>query len=273
MSGVSDDPYVRARRVLLDALEALEEHRNAVILVGAQAIYLHVGEGDIAVAVYTTDGDIVLNPAVLADDPKLDALMRSRGFAPDPNPSHVGTWLEPGGVPVDLLVPEAVAGRGSRSADLGLQGNRVARRARGLEAALTDHAPMTISALDPVDGRQISAPVAGPTALLVAKLHKLYERQSNPTRLDNKDALDLYRLLRYIPTETFAEAIPMLLGDDRSRAVTQLALGYLRDLFGTPDALGSQLAEQSVEPLVRPGSIAASCAFLTDDLLVALGIR
>ena len=58
MPGVTDDPYVRARRVLLDALEALDEHRNAVILVGAQAIYLHVGEGDIAVAVYTTDGDI-----------------------------------------------------------------------------------------------------------------------------------------------------------------------------------------------------------------------
>jgi hypothetical protein len=119
MTGVTDDPYVRARRVLLDALEALNEHRNAVILVGAQAIYLHVGEGDIAVAVYTTDGDIALDPAVLADDPKLDALMRSRGFSPDPDPSRVGTWLEPGGVQVDLLVPEAVAGRGSRSADLG----------------------------------------------------------------------------------------------------------------------------------------------------------
>jgi hypothetical protein len=63
MTGVTDDPYVRARRVLLDALEALNEHRNAVILVGAQAIYLHVGEGDIAVAVYTTDGDIALDPA------------------------------------------------------------------------------------------------------------------------------------------------------------------------------------------------------------------
>jgi hypothetical protein len=222
------------------------------------------------VAVYTTDGDIALDPAELADDPKLDALMRSRGFTPDPNPSHVGTWLEPGGVPVDLLVPEAVAGRGSRSADLGAQGNRIARRARGLEAALTDHAPMPIPALDPADDRRISAAVAGPTALLVAKLHKLYERRNNPTRLDNKDALDVYRLLRYIPTETFAETIPTLLGDDRSRQVTQLALGYLRDMFGTPDALGAHLAGQSVSPLGDPESIAASCAFLTDDLLVAL---
>ncbi|GEM_PF-3526940 len=49
--------YVAARRVLLDAYEALGTHRKAVVLVGAQAIYLHVGEGDLAVTPYTTDGD------------------------------------------------------------------------------------------------------------------------------------------------------------------------------------------------------------------------
>src|SRR5436309_1075243 len=118
MPGALDAEYVRARRVLLDALEALKEHRNAVILVGAQAIYLHVGEGDIAVAVYTTDGDVVIDPSVLVHDPKLDALMRSRGFVPDPDPSHIGAWLGPDGVPIDLMVPEAVAGPGRRSADL-----------------------------------------------------------------------------------------------------------------------------------------------------------
>jgi hypothetical protein len=48
--GKDPDPeYIAARRVLLDALEALGAHRKAVVLVGAQAIYLHVGEGDLAV--------------------------------------------------------------------------------------------------------------------------------------------------------------------------------------------------------------------------------
>lgn len=42
-----DELYVIARRVLLDALEALGEHRNATILVGAQAICLHTGEADL----------------------------------------------------------------------------------------------------------------------------------------------------------------------------------------------------------------------------------
>jgi hypothetical protein len=89
MTGVTDDPYVRARKILIDALMGLAEHLNAVILVGAQAIYLHVGEGDLAVAPYTTDGDIALNPAALAGDPKVDALMRRAGFSPDPDPSHI----------------------------------------------------------------------------------------------------------------------------------------------------------------------------------------
>jgi hypothetical protein len=45
--------YVLARRVLLDALQALGSQRDAVVLVGAQAIYLHVGEADLAVPVMT----------------------------------------------------------------------------------------------------------------------------------------------------------------------------------------------------------------------------
>jgi hypothetical protein len=270
MTGVTEDPYVRARKILLDALVGLAEHLNAVILVGAQAIYLHVGEGDLAIAPYTTDGDIALNPAALAGDPKIDALMRRAGFTPDPDRSHVGTWLAPGGVPVDLLVPEAVAGRGSRSADLGPQGNRIARRAKGLEAALVDNVTMTMTALDPADGRRISVAVAGPTALLIAKLHKLYERQKSPSRLDNKDALDIYRLLQAIPTETFADTIPVLLSDERARDVTHLGLSYLRELFGAPDAPGSRMAGLGVESLDDPERIAASCAFLTEDLLAAI---
>jgi hypothetical protein len=38
MPGEPDPEYVAARRVLLDALEALGGHRRAVVLVGAQAL-------------------------------------------------------------------------------------------------------------------------------------------------------------------------------------------------------------------------------------------
>lgn len=44
MSPTGDaDLLVAARSALLDALEALHAHRDAVIVIGAQAIYLHTG--------------------------------------------------------------------------------------------------------------------------------------------------------------------------------------------------------------------------------------
>jgi hypothetical protein len=50
MPGVPDPIYVAARRALLNALDALQPHLEALVLVGAQAVYLHAGEGDLAVA-------------------------------------------------------------------------------------------------------------------------------------------------------------------------------------------------------------------------------
>ena len=40
MAGEPDPLYVAARHVLLDALEAIEPHLSALVLVGAQAVYL-----------------------------------------------------------------------------------------------------------------------------------------------------------------------------------------------------------------------------------------
>ncbi len=78
-----DPEYVLARRVLLDALEALGDQRDAVVLVGAQAIYLHTGDADLAVAPYTTDGDLALDPSRLMEDPKLAEAFRGAGFSAD----------------------------------------------------------------------------------------------------------------------------------------------------------------------------------------------
>ncbi len=63
MPGEPDPLYVRARRALLDAGEALDAHRDVIVLVGAQAIYLHTGDADLAVAEYTTDADFACHPA------------------------------------------------------------------------------------------------------------------------------------------------------------------------------------------------------------------
>lgn len=47
---VVDPIYIEARRVLLDALTALAPQGAAVIVAGAQAVYLRTGDADIAVA-------------------------------------------------------------------------------------------------------------------------------------------------------------------------------------------------------------------------------
>ena len=67
--------YVAARGVLLDALDALSEQREALILAGAQAIYVHTGAADLAVAEFTTDGDLVVNPEQLKPQPRLSEAM------------------------------------------------------------------------------------------------------------------------------------------------------------------------------------------------------
>lgn len=68
-----DEIYVLARGVLLDALQALGSHADAIVVVGAQALYLRVGESDLAVAPYTEDGDLALDPAHLAEIPPVEA--------------------------------------------------------------------------------------------------------------------------------------------------------------------------------------------------------
>ena len=209
--GFALDPrYVAARRVLLDALFALAPHGKAFIVAGAQAVYLRTGLNDIAIAPYTTDGDLALDPTLLGDDPELETTMRDAGFQLLKRAGAVepGIWTrseqvdgEPLIIPIDLIVPEAVAGPGRRGARLDSHGKQAARRAAGLEAVLVDHDTMTIGALHPFDTRKIDVEVAGVAALLVAKAHKIHDRlATNKTdRLSDKDAADVLRIMQTTP--------------------------------------------------------------------------
>ena len=82
MSGGPDPLYVRARNALLDAADALSEQLDALVLVGAQAIYLHTGDADFATPEYTTDADSCVAPAELHDTPPTTEITgRERGFS------------------------------------------------------------------------------------------------------------------------------------------------------------------------------------------------
>ncbi len=270
MPGDIDPTYARARAVLLDALVALREQLDAIILVGAQAIYLHTGDTDLAVSPYTTDADLALNPLLLQPVPKLGETLEAAGFEVEPN--QPGIWMKAQeGATVDLLVPETVGGAGRRGARLGPHGNTAARKARGLEAALVDNSPMLVGALDPSDLRRFTVNVAGPAALLVAKLHKVAERSEQPRRQDAKDALDIYRLLQAISTADLARGLARLAGDPQSQGATERALTYLDQLFRRRDGIGAELAAQALVPLEDPDIVRASCNALADAILDAVG--
>jgi len=230
MPGEPDPLYVAARSVLRDALEALGPQREAVILVGAQAIYLHTGAIELPIAEHTTDADVTIDPSLLKQVPEIESALTAAGFF---RGRRVGAWVttrEINGIPVnielDLMVPEAVGGPGRRAARLAGHAKQVARKARGLEAVLVDKHVMTIRSLDASDRRTFGVAVAGPAALLVSKLHKISERlaERRQSRRDDKDALDVLRLLQAIPTSDLVRVLRQLLDDAVATDVTREAL-------------------------------------------------
>ena len=259
--------YVGARRVLLSALEALGSHRKAVVLVGAQAIYLRVGPGDLQVAPFTTDGDLALNPDVLDDEPLLAEALSAAGFSLAAKP---GTWARDD-VQIDLMVPMALGGPGRRGADLGAHGREVARKAKGLEAALVDNSVFTLTALEESDTRTLDVAVAGLAALIVAKLHKLVEREATPPRWAPKDGLDVLRMLQAGNLGKLGETLARLERHPIAGATTQGARAHLPHLFGTQGAHGVAMAVRASVGVEAAATIAASCEVLANELLRAWG--
>lgn len=249
--------YVEARRVLLDALEALAAHAPALVVAGAQAVYLRVGDGEIAVAPYTTDGDIAVDPRSLAPDPAIEAAMKAAGFQLSIQDGHVepGIWVaealindRPVLIPVDLIVPNGFAPPGGRrGVRLGSHGNRAARRALGLEASLVDNSPMTVSALDPADPRSVAVRVAGVPALMVAKAHKLHDRygKGRPDRLNDKDAADVFRMMQVEPAYAVGATLAALVDHPLAGPPTAAAVTYIEELFGRRGRAGIVMAARS----------------------------
>lgn len=266
------DILVAARSALLDALEALADQRAAVVLIGAQAIYLHTSGSPVALAEATKDSDLAVDPRILNDDPRLEEAMQRAGFRPSPIDPQPGSWISPRGIPVDLMVPARMSGDGGRRGGrIPPHGRRATRRATGLEAALIDNAPMIIKSLDPSDTRAVEIAVAGPAALLAAKLHKLGERQSTPGRLLDKDAHDVYRLLVATETAALAATLSELLDSELAGSSVSEATVYLQQLFASgPDALGAMMAGRAEELIGNAPVVSAAVATLAADLMRAL---
>jgi hypothetical protein len=262
---------------LLDALEALETHREAVIVAGAQAVYLRTGAVSIGIAPFTTDGDLAIDPSVLGDAPLLADAMRGADFIEweaQPGTAEPGIWekrVTIDGtellVPVDLIVPAGVAGAGRRGAPLGPHGRRAARRATGLEVALFDHSPMAIDSMQPSDPRRFEVNVAGEAALLVAKAHKLHDRAASPRpdRLDDKDAADVFRLMQTTSPDEVGRRLAELRAQAVAEPVIDAASTYLAELF-SPQGDGTRLAVRALRLAVPEARVTAIIAAYVEAL-------
>jgi hypothetical protein len=273
-----DDLLVKARSVLLDALEALDKQRDAVVVVGAQAIYLRSGRAIVAVAEATKDADLAINPRVLPQEPLLEEAMEAAGFEEVVGEKRQpGAWVSRDGLPVDLMVPDALSegGKTHRGARIPPHSKHATRRTVGLEAAVIDNDVMPISALDPADNRIFNARVAGSAALLIAKVHKIHERihEVPANRVNDKDAHDVYRLL--VATSDMAAlavSFERLLSSPVSKIVTRQAIEWLPTLFADgPEAPGSIMAGRVEEGVGEPDVVSAAVAALAADVLAVVG--
>ena len=182
-----------------------------------------------------------------------------------------GAWRGRFGVAVDLMVPEALAGAGGRRcARLPVHGNRAARRTAGLEAALVDNVVRQIVSYQADDARTVQLRVAGPAALLIAKVTKVEERRDDRARHQPKDGLDVLRLLQATPTGVLTRRLVELRRDPLAGPVTSLALAALQRDGRDPAGLLPSLAARSVGNLADPDTIRGSVAVLVEELLTAL---
>lgn len=261
---------IKARTGLLDALEALGTHRDAVVMVGAQALYSHTSHFASDVAEFTLDADLAFRPELLTPSPLLEVVLTEAGFTPDIK-GQPGRWISPSGIPVDFMVPEKLTTTKKRSAGISPHANNTARSTRGIEGCLVDNEIQTIRSLDSSDRRAYEISVAGPASLLIAKTIKISERLEDRRILVDKDAHDIYRLLSAVPIETFTLGFSKLTSHSLSKDITEIGLVQFEELFARgSEAEGSMRAGQAEFGFGNPDTVSQSVAFLARDLLEAL---
>ena len=103
----SPDEYIVARRTLLDALDVLSEHTEAMVLVGAQAVYQRTGDVPGTGIPMTTDSDLAIDADLLADAPEMSGLLTDAGFSAASQPGH---WISSHGIGLDPVLCQKRAG-------------------------------------------------------------------------------------------------------------------------------------------------------------------
>src|SRR5690606_10302416 len=125
---------------------------------------------------------------------------------------------------------------------------------------LVDKQVTAIGALEEGDDRTFSVAVAGPAALVVAKTHKTAGRRDEGRgRLNDKDALDVYRLMRSVEPRVFGAGFELLAKSQVAAGPSEWAVREFGQLFGETQSLGAEMTVRATEGLIPEAEVRAAC--------------
>ena len=136
---------------------------------------------------------------------------------------------------------------------------------------MVDNELHKIASFDDSDRRHHLIRVAGPAALLVAKVIKIGDRSE--LRRQPKDGLDVLRLLQSQDTIPLATRLAELANDPIAGDVTRTAMTWLALSGQGVDGPLADLTAQTVAGLTDPTTITGSLVALVEDLASAYDSR
>lgn len=90
--------------------------------------------------------------------------------------------------------------------------------------------------------------------------------------IENKDAHDVYKILRAVDTETLATGLKLLIDLPFSAASARKGMNYFKTLFAAGSrSPGSQMAGAAEQDFGNSALVSKSTTLLAEDLLSALG--
>lgn len=96
------------------------------------------------------------------------------------------------------------------------------------------------------------------------------DREEHLGRLKDKDALDVFRLLRGTSTEEMARRMFVVLSESRSADSARAALAVFPSLFAQASGSGVQMALRATAGLMDDAEVTASLVTLASDLSAKL---
>jgi len=245
-----------SRTTLCDVLDALADHRDALVVVGSHAVHERTA-GVMDYSTSTKDADIAVVPVLISAGPTIEDQLRGIGLRPlceiVEHPAHrrytdqPGLWgkgFDDNGQPVsevDLLVPAALSGGATDDSDqappaTAHHGSMATRATSGIELAASDRELLSVTSF--ADGSVRRAWVAGIPSLLCAKTYKLHDRvtrreKTGRDRVVAKDGGDIWRLMAASDPESVATTFGYLADDDQVGPVAQTGVARLRQLINS----------------------------------------